>query len=187
MTPIAIPAEERRALVRGFWLTVAFAAAAPWILLAASFEHPELVVVAALVAAAAALMPIANSGFAWRVYGAWNRRLVYPFSRLATRWTLAVCFWVIRAASRVGRSRMAMASPSVDGTLWTARRSLEPTEYQHLFVTKSGSTGAWLSDYAAWACRTGNQWAIALVPFLVLLRCLPREEERVVENIYTLF
>ena len=186
MNPLTLPLEERRALVRAFWLVAGIAAAGPLLLTATWFWLPEPAVAGMALGAAGALMPYANAEFARRVYSAWNRWVVYPFGRLATGFALTLCFSVITAVSLLRPEPISVARGS-EATWWTVRRSLDRSEYRQLFATGQPSTGTWAVDYLRWAWQSGNQWAISLVPFLWLLKQMPREEERIVENVYTLF
>ena len=188
MIPITLPVEDRRAFVRSFWAVLALGAIGPCVLLAAWLQMPVLTAIAGTAAVLVGLMPLMNAKFAWRVYGAWNRRVVHPFARVASRCVLAVCFAVIGLAARAGRVRLPLATDSAAASLWTTRRSLDPSEYRHVFVTATAHTGRWIVDYASWGWRTRNAWALSLIPFLIMLRFLPVDEERIEQaNIYTLF
>ena len=84
--------------------------------------------------------------------------------------------------------RATAAIAAVAASLWTTRRSLDSSEYRHVFVTGTVHTGGWIANYAAWAWQSGNLWALSLMPFLMMLRFLPSDEERIDQaNIYTLF
>lgn len=188
MTSLTLPLEDRRAFVRSFWATLSVGVAAPWVWLGVSLQMPVLAASGGMAAVLIALMPVMHAGFAWRVYAAWNRRLVHPFARVASRCVLGVCFAVIALAARAGRSRMSLGRDTEAATLWTTRRSLDSSEYHHVFVTKASHTGRWTADYAGWAWRTGNLWALSLIPCLIMLRFLPLNDERPDQaDIYTLF
>ena len=189
MIALTLPVQDRRASLRGFWLTLGALTAAPG-LAVASWSLDGAPAVATLAAGVVVgSIGYVREGFARRVYGAWNRRLVRPFSALAARIVTRICFFIVLVAA--GRSRDRMALPHAGSAMgWTPRDSLPVDAYEGLFAAPSpdGSSGAWLTHYLRWASRTGNVWSVALLPFLALLKCLaPEADKAPPPNIYTLF
>ncbi len=190
MMTIALPLEERRVLARSLWFTlsaftaIVFTVAAAW----SGVRLPLLVgvILATLLAAAAFAAP----GLVWRIYRAWNRRLVWPAGRLSVRLVTAICYFVsIAAVGRAG-SRLSRkpSAPGVSG--WTARQPLGRDSYGATYASAASGTGrrGWIADYVLWARRTNNLWSVSLLPFLLILRSLPDERETdAPQNIYTLF
>ena len=188
MIALTLPEQDRRASLRGFWLTLGALTAGLGV--AVAWWSREVTLVAAAVAAAVVVGSVGyvRQGFARRVYRAWNRRLVRPFNALAARIVMAICFFIVLVAAGTARARML---PQRGGAMvWTRRASLPIEAYSALFAGASpdGQSGAWLAHYLGWARRTGNLWSVALLPFLAMLKCLASEPEKgPPANIYTLF
>lgn len=187
MVTLTIPAENRRALLRSFWLTLALLAAGSSLMLAwlsGAGAFASLGLGAAVIAGS---IPFLNEGVAWRLYRAWNRRLVRPLSDAAARFVMAICFFVVVVAA--GRAGRPMA-PNGRKAGWTARGSLPIGAYRELFAAASPASRSrgWARDYVRWARQTGNLWAVSLLPFLAVLGILAGERQNAAPaNIYTLF
>jgi hypothetical protein len=187
---VALPSEERRALVRAFWLTISGLTALPWLAVAWWAHEPVFALAGAVAAVLIGFVNSIREGFVWRVYRAWNRRLVQPFVSTASRVVIAVCFFVILVAVGRAGSRMRLAVGGGASTSWASRTSLARETYRTLFAEAfSGRADAgWIANYWRWATQTGNFWAVSLLPFLAVLKLLTGEEEKAVQaNIYTLF
>jgi hypothetical protein len=189
---ILLPAGDRRATVRAFWLimTAGFALVAG-LGLTLRAGVPRGLEGAILVALVLGPLVFWQERLVWRLYRGWNRILARPVAVLAHRAILRLCFWVIRAAATgSGTRRMTLRPENPTPSAWQARSSLPPDGYAALFfAAQSPPAGlGWLRNYTGWACRTGNAWAVALLPFLALLQwCDPGEEKTFAANIYTLF
>jgi hypothetical protein len=188
MITLTLPSEERRVFLRSFWIALSGLAVMPWLILAWALRAPQFGIAAAASAVLMGAVPFFREDLAWRVYRAWNRRLVDPFGAAAGDVVMRICFGIIYVATASGGSRL----PRVDGravTSWTTRGSLPPDSYRSLFAAaSSGGRGGWVRDYVWWARQTGNLWSLSLLPYLGTLRLVTRKEERAVQaNIYTLF
>jgi hypothetical protein len=188
MITLTLPSEDRRSLLRGFWLTLGTLLSAPWLALAWWFHSWALAAVAVAAAVLVGSIIFAREAFAWRVYRAWNRRLVRPFGQRAARLVMKVCFFIVFAAAGRAGSGAPFATSGADAA-WRTRGALAAESYGSVFAAAShGASGAWVADYVSWARHTGNIWSLSLLPFLAVLRWLPLESERPAEaNIYTLF
>lgn len=188
MITLTLPAQNRRALLQGFWLTLGALSALPWWTAALRYRPGAFLTAGVVAAAIVGAVPLYREGFAWRVYQAWNARLVRPYAAVVEGILMRVCFFIVWAASASGRLAL---SDSGRMASWTERGSLPPGGYPALFGAVSaapGASGHWIRDYLAWASRTGHMWSVALLPFLVVLRWLPREADTTSDaNIYTLF
>lgn len=190
MVTIALPLEERRVLARSLWFTLSAFTALLFSAVAALSGVTQPLLTGMILAALLAAALLAAPGLAWRIYRAWNRRLVWPAARLVVRLVTAICYFVSiaavgRAGSRLSRTGSA---PGVSG--WTTRGPLARESYGATYAGAAFAKGrrGWISDYVLWARRTGNLWAISLLPFLLILRTLPDERETdAPPNIYTLF
>ncbi len=190
MITVALPSAERRALVRAFWLSISGLTALPWLAVALWTQEPVFALAGAVAAVLVGSVSSIREGFVWRVYRAWNRRLVQPFVSRATRVVMAVCFFVILVAVGRAGSRMRLAVSDGAFTSWASRTSLARDAYRTLFAAASSgrADAGWIANYWRWATQTGNFWAVSLLPFLAVLKLLTGEEEQAVQaDIYTLF
>jgi hypothetical protein len=186
-TSIFLPSQERRVLVRAFWLTVSCLLPLPWIVLDLWTAHIAPAVMAAVVAGLAAFIAFVREDLAWRVYRAWNRRLVRPLAAAGSAAVLAICYSVVVVAAKAGAREDAVADPR---SSWVPRRSLPIDAYPALFdgARADAASAGWIGNYIRWAKRTHNLWAISLLPFLAILKLLSEDEPQASHaNIYTLF
>lgn len=190
MIALTLPSEERRTLVRGFWFALSALAPVPWLALAWWFHAAGFVAAGLGAAVLVGSIAFVHEDFVWRVYRAWNRRLVRPFASTAARVVMGICFFVIFIAAGKAGSRLLLSVRGGASTSWTSRGSLSRDAYRSLFAAASpgDASRGWIPDYLGWAWQTGNLWGVSLVPFLAILRLLPRDEEKASQaNIYTLF
>src|SRR5262249_48830046 len=131
-----------------------------------------------------------KSDIAWRVYRAWNFRLVHQFARIARHVVMRLCYFIIFVSVGRAGSRLLVATTDRDVSRWLERSAadLDPSR----LVTLRHGRSRWLESerrYVRWACESGNVWAIALLPFLAILKICsaPPRADLPVFNIYTLF
>lgn len=184
MIPLSLPVHDRRVVLSSFWTVIGLVSGITIWLLISVLQLPLgwAVGLAALFAAMA--VPLLNENFARRLYHAWNNRIAGSVSKYATAILLRICLFVIFSA--VGRtgSRFALG-PIASSTMWLSKKSVECAREQLLLWQ---GTPGWIRSYFSWAFRSGNSWAVVLIPFLVLLRMVSVEQQRTSEgNIYTLF
>jgi hypothetical protein len=185
--PISLPSDDRRVLVRAFWLTSSTMLTLPWCVLAIWISQPWPLIVGAVAASLAGLTALIREDLAWRIYRAWNRRLVRPFASAGSRAVLAICYSVVVLAAKAGAQQGAVTDRH---SSWVSRRSLPGDAYDALFagVRADAASGGWVGNYMRWATRTPNLWATSLLPFLAILKLLSDDEpEASHANIYTLF
>ena len=185
--PIALPSDERRVLVRAFWLTTSTMLTLPWCALAFWTRQTWPLIVGAIAAGLAGLVALIREDLVWRIYRAWNRRLVRPFALAASRAVLAICYSVVVVAAKAGTQQSAITEGY---SSWVSRSSLPSDAYRALFAAAraDAASGGWVWNYMRWATRTHNLWATSLLPFLALLKLLSQDEpEAPHANIYTLF
>jgi hypothetical protein len=188
MIPLTLPAEERRLYVRSFWITLTALAALPWLALSVWTQSVLMAAIGLALAAIAGLVIVVREKVVWTLYRHWNYRLVRPVSRLIARLVTATCFFVIFVA--VGKTSAARIVQQGRPLAWTPRATLPPDAYGAMFagVTSGSSSGPWVVDYLSWAWRSGNLWCVSLLPFLMVLRLLPRKQTTATPaNVYTLF
>jgi hypothetical protein len=109
------------------------------------------------------------------IYRSWNR-LGAVASKLAGRVISGACYLVVSAAGIAG-GRLQWRSP--ERTAWVARNlQWRPREQED-----HGIRGL-----AAWGVRTGNRWAIALIPYLAVLRIVgSKGQGSLGQDVYTLY
>lgn len=189
MNTIALPSEERRVLVRSLWLSLAGLSALTMTVLAVWLGSPIAFAAALVLGGMLGYVAFSVPVLAWRVYRAWNRRLVFPIGRLARNLVSAMCFYITFAA--VGRSGSRLQrSPGRNRSAWMPRAPQPAGSYKATFVThQAAAPRTWFQEYARWARDTGNAWSIVLIPFLAVLQALPDKGQAgdTPENIYTLF
>jgi hypothetical protein len=189
MNTIALPSEERRVLVRSLWFSLAGLSTLAMTGLAVWLHSPIAFAAALLLGGVLGYVAVAVPAFAWRVYRAWNRRLVFPVGCLARQVVSAMCFYITIAA--VGRSGSRLRrGRGRSRSAWVPRKPQPASSYKATFVTnRAVAPGTWSTEYARWATDTGNAWSVVLIPFLAVLQALPDKQQAgdAQDNIYTLF
>jgi hypothetical protein len=190
---LTLPSQGRRVGLRSFWLALGSVAMAPWLVAGWWFDSTALRIAAMTVAILFASTIIMSERLVWRVYRAWNSKVVRPFSAIAARAVTRATFLVLVAAGVPAGTRLHLALQGPALTAWTPRGPLPPGAYGALFSEPSPPAMrkrgvGWIPEYLQWARRTGNLWSIALVPFLAILRLFPPDADSTPQaNIYTLF
>lgn len=165
------------------------AIAAAAISLAAWLLHLPWWMLGGLTFVAAGSLAFWNGHLIRRLYHAWNNRIIRPVSNLATAIILRVCLLVVFAATGRAGSRLLLRGKFP--TMWVGRDA-SSDHVGSLPFGVHGDIGAaphgWIRNYIRWAARSGNFWAIFLIPFFCFLRMVSTEEPTSSgENIYTLF
>ena len=178
---IVLPSRPDRAWLRSFGLA---AAALSGLVAGLALGVGAGVATVSLVALAAALAPAAFR----RAYALYNR-IAGRFVRLARQGLLAICFHTIFLAAGRAGSTLAVRPPVPGGSLWAPRATLSPRAYSSVFTELSApSRPGWPMSFVRWALKSRNPWAVALLPFLLLLRILDPEPSLDVRgNIYTMY
>jgi hypothetical protein len=112
-------------------------------------------------------------------YRVWNgaARRVGRAARLVVT---SICYFVVVTIVAKSDPPFERRRPAPGTSQWIARhrnaRSSDDAE------------GPWTSVYIAWARRTGNGWALVLMPFLIVLAAVAEDDEQALPaNLYTLF
>jgi hypothetical protein len=159
----------------------------PWCALAFWTRQTWPLIAGAIAAGLAGLVMLIREDLVWRIYRAWNRRLVRPFASAVSGAVLAICYFVVVVAATAGAQQSAVTEGR---SSWVSRRSLPSDAYGALFAAAraDAASGGWVWNYVRWATRTHNLWATSLLPFLAVLKLLSEDEpEAPHANIYTLF
>ena len=188
MISLTLPSEDRRTILRSFWIVISLIFGTGLWLVAWWFRAPFPLAIGLIAAMACGLLVFVNQIFVHRLYHAWNRRIVRPFANVASRAVMGICFFIIFVATGSVGSRFRPGGHAA--TTWERRSSLPGGAYGLPYVSEGGlppGTG-WIRGYLRWAIRSGNAWSITLLPFLWFLRLLSYEEKKpFAANIYTLF
>ncbi len=183
-----IARHPRRAYLRSFWISLCLVLGTAGALLAglwsASLDTTVLLVTGML---AVALFGYLYPPIAKRPYAAMYHCFEY-YGQLLRFCLKLVCFFLVFVAVGRAGSKLPVA-PRPAGSMWLPRSSTPAEEFDSEFEGTQGDENPhWTATYLAWAHRSGNGWAVMLLPFLVLLSVLEPEEERSFPaNIYTLF
>jgi hypothetical protein len=186
---ITLPSLPRRAWLISFWLVISSAIGLLLGVPLSILLNPRLGGLGMGIAAGLALL-----GVIWprqivtAPYEGWNRLTRY-FTRRARLLLLGLCFYVTFVA--VGRfgSLVLLKRLNHAESLWTPSNGSIPSEEFRAGSSEKRLTGHWCRDYCSWALRSGNEWAVCLLPFLFFLRILNTVEAKheVPVNAYTLF
>jgi hypothetical protein len=185
---ITLPSTSRRAMLRSFWFVISVLSGLTVAILA-FWLGPGMLWASVLMTVALAMLVFVKERFVWRLYGAWNSRLARPVSAILQRVVLRLCYFIVFTAVGRAGSRLPRAEREACASFWSPRSSLAAEAYRAPFAAVwEGRRGGWVRQYLIWAFRSGNAWAVALLPYIVLLRlCSSPEEKGVAGNIYTLF
>jgi hypothetical protein len=112
------------------------------------------------------------------------------FARAARLWLTGICFYIVFVAVGLTGSRLRLAHPTASESLWVPRKTFPPATYESQWgsIEKNGSRKGWIRSFLYWAFHSGNLWAAFMLPFLILLCLLERDEESSLPTrIYTLY
>ena len=184
MVPLTLPIEDRRVVVRSFWAVIAAACGwAAWFFLHL-IGFPASWAVGLLAMIGTGLVVLLNEGIVRRLYHAWNKRIARPLGKIATEILLRICLLIVFVAVGRGGSRFRF-SEAASSSAWLAAQHAARPVAEQLSLRKRPT---WVRSYLSWAVQSGNAWAIALTPFLCLLRMFAVEQQHATQaNIYTLF
>jgi hypothetical protein len=188
MIALTLPSEDRRTVLRSFWLVFSVILGTGLWLVVRLLHVPFSLTIGLIGGASCGLLVFADQEFVRRFYRAWNRKLVRPFADLASRAAMGICFFIIFLATGSAGSRLRLRGYAA--TTWQFRSSLPGHAYELPFASPGELSArvGWIRSYLHWAIRSGNAWSISLIPFLCFLRLLSGEKEKALEaNIYTLF
>lgn len=189
MKTIFLPLRPRRAFLTSFGLTIALLGML--MMAAISWQRGSLPLLAVGAFATLALAVSAKLRPEWWVlpYRVWNKvaRLYAPVARA---YILLVCYYTIFPVLRLLGSTLTSSPASSSESAWVQRGTLPVTMYgsQHHTAQEQAGVYGWVRSYASWAMRSRQPWALALLPFLILISLLETVEETSYPvDIYTLF
>jgi hypothetical protein len=186
---VLLPVHPRRAWLQSFWIVMCLAGG--FLLGGILAGRLGLAWFWLGAAAGCGLIPIGviRPAVAKAPYRLWFR-IADLYSRVVRLAVKAVMFFVIFVIVGGRRSSLRLDRPTEMPSMWLPRTTLSSENYPHEHESGGGSSAprSWTAVYGSWARSSGNGWAIALLPFLLLLSVLEPEQERTVPaGIYTLF
>jgi hypothetical protein len=185
---ITLPRPPRRAHLRSFWIALCamLGSSATIILWFFALPHPWTIPLATGGLVAVGLM---MTEWIRPFYAIWNKvaRRVAFMTRLAL---MEICYFVVFVVVGQAGARFSRTRSRSTRTTWIPRgNQAEATGSSFSSVQlKDATERGWATAYFVWARRTGNWWAIVLLPFLSLLSVLADDDkETLPAHIYTLF
>jgi hypothetical protein len=187
---ITLPSRPRRAWLMGFWLAISVCSGLLIGLLLALLIAPQWFGLGGILMLVLACTGLLRRQAIRRAYAVWNR-LAHYFSRTVQLLLMGICFYIIFVA--VGRtgSTLRLAHPPPTTSLWAPRGTLASSAYVSQYGARDGASlqKGWIATFLSWAVRSGNLWALSLLPFFILLSALQIDQEKNTfpASIYTLF
>jgi hypothetical protein len=145
-----------------------------------------VVAIAGIVIATLFLAAAVRADGSYRLYHVYNR-ITGLYAHLMRAIAQLACFAIVASARLTGTS-LVIAIPGT-GSMWTPKRSLPRDAYVNPYALSGGAGGrGWIRGYVGWARRTHNLWALALLPFLVVLRTAQESTDHSIRgDIYALY
>ncbi len=184
---LTLPEPPRAAHLRSFWLALSMIVGMSTAICLYVLAVPHSLAISSVTVL---LFLGANAfGTDWirPFYTFWNRgaRLV---ARVTGRLLMGICFFIAFGAVGLAGARYSRKLPTSPLSGWTRRGPQTGKENSAPSARRGINEAAWLRAYVRWARRSGNLWAIVLIPFLSLLSLLAKDEDDTLPtNIYTLF
>jgi hypothetical protein len=186
---ITLPTPPRRAHLRSFWIALCaiLGSSAAIIMWFSALPHPLAIPLAT--GTGLVVVGLIMTDWIRPFYAIWNwvaRRVAYV-TRLAL---MGICYFVVFVVVAQAGARFTRKRPRSMRTTWTPRGNQAETPGPRFssVTLKDATERGWATAYFIWARRTGNWWAIFLLPFLSLLSVLAHDDkEALPAHIYTLF
>ena len=186
---ITLPTSPHRTHLRSFWIAICAMLGSSATIFMWFFALPHAFAIPLATGTSLLAVGLIMPQWIWPFYAIWNKvaRRVASITRLAL---MGICYFVVfvvigRAGARFAQNR----SPSMQ-TTWSPRgHQAETSEPSFSSATvKHIAERGWATAYFTWARRSGNWWAIVLLPFLSLLSVLAEDDRKALPaHIYTLF
>ena len=169
MCSIILPYLPRRAWLISFWLVAIVGSSLLIAIVSWYLDAPQLLLFGVL------LLVLALAGALWPQivpipYRVWNK-LAGHYAEFARLCVLVACYYVVfTVVGRMGSSLVLNPQDSAE-SLWVPRQSLPSTTYgsQYRVSGEFPALRNWIISFVSWAFRSGNIWAVFILPFFVLV------------------
>jgi hypothetical protein len=183
------PFPPQRSVLVSFWLVLNLAGGLLIGTIASLFLSPGWFVSGAAFAVAMAVPGLLRPQIASFPYRAWNK-LARQFARVARFCVTGICYYGIFVTVGQTGSAVRLIRPTPHGSLWVSRRGSALPRYPHPDgIAQELPQRSWIRSYCAWAVKSGNVWAVSVLPFVIVLAFFEAEQPRnaLPADIYTLF
>lgn len=182
MVTIRLLPKPRRAWLTSFGVVVSTMILAGFAV--AAFQRQSLTLLGA--GAGVTLMLVSSSRlwpWVWNIpYRAWNK-LGRHYGDVARFSLLGLCYLIVSAVGVAGSSKEFVRTAR-SGSGWIRREKSNSSWSIH----QGRLRHSWMSGFLSWASESRQYWALALLPFLILLSTLEiAEESQAPSRTYTLF
>jgi hypothetical protein len=124
------------------------------------------------------------------IYAVWNNKVAHRVALITRPALMTICYFIVFLVVAQAGARFTRNRPRSMRTNWTRRANQPEVTGSSLSPTRLNDPAdrGWATAYFIWARRTGNWWAIVLLPFLFLLSVLAEDDRKTLPgHIYTLF
>ena len=187
---MTLPVPLHRARLMSFWLVLCVACAILFGGIAWSCCSLGWSAVVVVVMLGCAIIGLWSPRLIFRPYRLWNK-LATILAYYARLWLMGICFYLVFVAVGQTGSSFPLGGPQTVSSRWVKRApqvssAPERGAGQTIEVSPRQS---WVRDFYTWTMKTGNWWALCLLPCLFVLALLESEEEESAfpASIYTLF
>ncbi len=184
-----LPSPPRRAWLMSFWFVISLSSGFLLGALSRLLGSPLWFLMGMILAMLLAALGLIRPAIVRVSYRVWND-LARFYSRAAGLLLKGICFYGIFVPAGWVGSSLLITRPISSRSLWMPRQTHEPTKYtsQYDALDEDYPHRGWISTLLLWARRSGNIWALFVLPSLILLSALQLDEESSSPSgIYTLF
>jgi hypothetical protein len=186
MSSFVLPYYPRQAVLKSFWLIFALSFGTGFGVILAALKSPLWLGAGLLIGLIVAALGLVRPQAVRRPYRIWNaagRRYA-----AGARFVLnGICFYLVILATG---ATLKLGRQPTSQSLWEPRAAMPRSSYfdQHNAAICNGASQSRGPAFLSWALSSGNWWALALVPTLMLLTLLdPDEKAGESPNLYTLY
>jgi hypothetical protein len=185
---ITLPVQPRRVHLISFWvaLCVMLGISAAVCMYVLALPYPLAIPVGTVICLVA--LSVVMADWIQPLYTSWNRGAHWVAGG-TRRLLMGVCFFIVSVVA-LGGARFCRVAPRSTASNWSRRRPEIGEENLSPFAQKpNGSVQMkWMNSYFRWARSSGNLWAVVLLPFLLFLSLLAKDEDDTLPAyVYTLF
>ncbi len=186
---LILPSPPRRAGLISFWFVISLSSGFLLGILTPLPGSPPSFLVGMILAMLLAAAGLIRPAIVCLTYRVWND-LARLYCRAAGLLLKGICFYGIFVPAGWAGSSLPLTRPISSRSLWMPRQTYKPATYtsQSNTLDEGYPHRGSISALILWATRSGNIWALFVLPFLILLSALQHDEESSFPSaIYTLF